>query len=167
MPCYVNSRLASSLIPVGLRGGHLRRANRVHHLLRHRPAPTLLDINNTVPSHMYEAEIKGKFDYSPHRSPSWASTAATPPSCYLVNAQMNYQRIMKRSLEPDGEPNITRGTWRATWPRATSPSSACRARRTHAAQLCRQGEVLPVATQSFGGIGVFAIPEMGASTAMC
>ncbi|MCF0241878.1 MAG: fucose isomerase, partial [Treponema sp.] len=24
-----------------------------------------------------------------------------------------------------------------------------------------QGEVLPVATRSFGGIGVFAIPEMG------
>ena len=24
-----------------------------------------------------------------------------------------------------------------------------------------EGEVLPVATQSFGGIGVFAIPEMG------
>ena len=24
-----------------------------------------------------------------------------------------------------------------------------------------QGEVLPVATQSFGGIGIFAIPEMG------
>ena len=24
-----------------------------------------------------------------------------------------------------------------------------------------QGEVLPVATRSFGGIGIFAIPEMG------
>ena len=27
--------------------------------------------------------------------------------------------------------------------------------------MSQQGEVLPVATRSFGGIGVFAIPEMG------
>ena len=83
-------------------------------------------------------------------------------SCYLKKPHMNYQRIMKRSLEPDAEPNITaRGTWRATSCPATSPSSACRARRTARLQsYVAQGEVLPVATRSFGGIGVFAIPEM-------
>ncbi len=31
----------------------------------------------------------------------------------------------------------------------------------HLKAYVAQGEVLPVATQSFGGIGVFAIPEMG------
>ena len=32
------------------------------------------------------------------------------PACHLVKPEMKYQLIMKRSLEPDSEPDITRGT---------------------------------------------------------
>ena len=74
---------------------------------------------------------------------------------------MNFQRIMKRSLEPDTEPNITRGTLEGD----IVPGDITFFRLQGAAD-CKlqsyiaQGEVLPVATRSFGGIGVFAIPEM-------
>ena len=83
-------------------------------------------------------------------------------SCYLRNPHMNFQRIMKRSLEPDTEPNITRGTLEGD----IIPGDITFFRLQGAAD-CKlqsyiaQGEVLPVATRSFGGIGVFAIPEMG------
>ena len=74
---------------------------------------------------------------------------------------MRYQLIMHRGLEPDKEPDITRGTLEGdiipgniTFFRLQSTADA--KLRAYVAQ----GEVLPVATQSFGGIGVFAIPEM-------
>ena len=45
-----------------------------------------------------------------------------------------------------------------------------RLQSTSDAKLCAyiaQGEVLPVATRSFGGIGIFAIPEMGRFLPSC
>ena len=73
---------------------------------------------------------------------------------------MSYQRIMKRSLEPDSEPNITRGTMEGdlvdgeiTFYRLQGNA------RGKLTAYVAQGEVLPVATRSFGGIGIFAIQE--------
>ena len=84
------------------------------------------------------------------------------PMCRLTKGKMSFQRIMKRSLEPDSEPNITRGTLEGdiapgqiTFYRLQSNA------RGELKAYIAQGEVLPVATRSFGGIGVFAIPEMG------
>ena len=69
---------------------------------------------------------------------------------------------MARSLEPNQEPDITRGTLEGdilpgqiTFFRLQSTADA--KLRAYVAE----GEVLPVATRSFGSIGVFAIPEMG------
>jgi L-fucose isomerase-like protein len=75
---------------------------------------------------------------------------------------MSYQLIMKRALEPDGEPDITCGTLEGdlksgsiTFFRLQSAAD------TTLHSYVAQGEILPIATRSFGGIGVFAIPEMG------
>ena len=83
------------------------------------------------------------------------------PSCHLTKPSMSFQRIMKRSLEPDGEPDITRGTLEGDL--AAGPITFFRLQSAADATLhsyVAQGEILPVATRSFGGIGVFAIPEM-------
>jgi L-fucose isomerase-like protein len=69
---------------------------------------------------------------------------------------------MKRSLEPDSEPNITRGTLEGD----IAPGKITFYRLQGAADggltsYIAQGEVLPVATRSFGGVGIFAISEMG------
>ena len=70
---------------------------------------------------------------------------------------MKYQMIMARSLPEE----VTQGTLEGdivpgdiTFYRLQS--TADNILRAYVAQ----GEVLPVATKSFGGIGVFAIPEM-------
>ena len=75
---------------------------------------------------------------------------------------MKNQKIMARALEPNQEPNITRGTLEGD----ITPGKITffRLQSTADAQLrayVAEGEVLPVATRSFGGIGIFAISEMG------
>ena len=82
-------------------------------------------------------------------------------SCNLLQPTMRHQLIMKRSLEPDSEPDITRGTLEGdikpgdiTFFRLHSTSDA------KLVSYIAQGEVLPVASRSFGSIGVIAIPEM-------
>ena len=76
----------------------------------------------------------------------------------LSSCSMKYQKIMARSLPVE----VTNGTLEGdimpgdiTFFRLQS--TADNILRAYIAN----GEVLPVATKSFGGIGVFAIPEMG------
>jgi L-fucose isomerase-like protein len=85
------------------------------------------------------------------------------PFCKLADgAAVKYQLIQNRLIENGGEPDVTRGTLegdigagKITFFRLHSnPDTSMQA-------YIAQGEVLPVATRSFGGIGIFAIPEMG------
>ena len=76
----------------------------------------------------------------------------------LTSCNMKYQMIMARTLPEE----VTQGTLEGdivpgdiTFYRLQS--TADNKLRAYIAQ----GEVLPVATRSFGGIGIFAIPEMG------
>ena len=71
---------------------------------------------------------------------------------------MKYQRIMARNLPVE----VTNGTLEGDI--APGEITFYRLQSTADAKLrgyVAQGEVLPVKTNSFGGIGVFAIPEMG------
>ena len=86
------------------------------------------------------------------------------PACKLCDGRaVRYQLIQHRLLEPAGsEPDFTRGTLEGdlaasdvTFYRLQCDSEG--ALRAYVAQ----GEVLDVRAHSFGGIGVFAIPEMG------
>ena len=160
VPCYVNSRLTGRCIPVSCEVDIYGAVTEYILCCVTGAAPTLLDINNTVPEDMYDAEIKGKFDYQ-LTDTFMGFHCGNTASCYLTQPRMSYQRIMKRSLEPDSEPNISRGTLEGDI--APSDITFFRLQGTADCKLqsyVAQGEVLPVATRSFGGIGVFAIPEM-------
>lgn len=68
---------------------------------------------------------------------------------------------MARSLEPNQEPNITRGTLEGDIaPGAITFFRLQSTADTKIRAYIAEGEVLPVTTHSFGSIGVFAIPEM-------
>lgn len=74
---------------------------------------------------------------------------------------MKHQLIMKRAIEPDGEPDRTRGTLEGDF--LPGEITLYRLQANPAGRLSAyiaQGEVLPVATRSFGGIGIFAIAQM-------
>ena len=161
VPCYVNSRLTARGIPVSCEVDIYGALSEYIGVCVSKKPVTLLDINNSVPRAMYEAHIKGTYDY--RLNETFMGFHCGNTACSLLkNPHMGYQLIMKRDLEPDlPEPDITRGTLEGdikagdiTFYRL--PSTADTRLRAYVAQ----GEVLDVATESFGSIGVFAIPEM-------
>ncbi len=160
VPCYVNSRMASRMMPVSCEVDIYGALSEYLIACATEVPPTLLDINNTVPRDLYEQQIKGKFSYGPG-DVFMGFHCGNTPACHLVAPQMKYQLIMKRCLEPECAPDITRGTLegdlkpgRVTLFRLQA-SASCQLR-----SYVARGEVLPVATQSFGGIGIIAVPEM-------
>ena len=160
-PCYVNSRLASQGYPVACEVDIYGALSEYIGACVTQDAVTLLDINNSVPADLYEAEIKGKYDYTLHDT-FMGFHCGNTPMCKLSQGAVKYQLIQNRLLEDGGEPDFTRGTLEGD----ITPGKITffRLQSTADAQLTSyiaQGEVLPVATRSFGGIGIFAIPQMG------
>ena len=157
VPCYVNSRLTAKGIPVSCEVDIYGALSEWIGTVITQDAVTLLDINNSVPADMYESEIKGKYAYT-HKDTFMGFHCGNTPASKLSFCAMSYQLIMARALPVE----VTQGTLEGdivpgdiTFYRLQSTADGIlRAYIAH-------GEVLPVATRSFGGIGVFAIPEMG------
>ena len=157
VPCYVNSRLASRGIPVSCEVDIYGTLSEYIGACVSEDAVTLLDINNSVPADMYEDDIKGKFNYT-HHDTFMGFHCGNTASSKLTSCSMKYQMIMARNLPEE----VTQGTLEGdiipgdiTFFRLQSTAD------TQLRAYVAQGEVLPVATKSFGSIGVFAIPEMG------
>ena len=157
VPCYVNSRLTAQGIPVSCEVDIYGAVSEYIGTVVSQDAVTLLDINNTVPNDMYETEIKGKYDYT-LKDTFMGFHCGNTASGKLSSCEMKYQMIMARTLPEE----VTQGTLEGdilpgdiTFYRLQS--TADNKLRAYIAQ----GEVLPVATRSFGSIGIFAITEMG------
>ena len=157
VPCYVNSRLAARGIPVSCEVDIYGALSEFIGTVVSQDAVTLLDINNSVPRDMYEKDIKDKYDYTQNDT-FMAFHCGNTASCKLSSHEMKYQKIMARTLPEE----VTQGTLEGdlvpgdiTFFRLQS--TADNILRGYIAQ----GEILPVATHSFGSIGVFEIPEMG------
>lgn len=157
VPCYVNSRLTGMGIPVSCEVDIYGALSEFIGACVSQDAVTLLDINNTVPADMYEESIKGSYDYTQHDT-FMGFHCGNTCSKKLSACSMKYQMIMARNLPEE----VTQGTLEGdiapgdiTFYRLQSTAD-CKLRAYIA-----QGEVLPVATKSFGAIGIFAIPEMG------
>lgn len=157
VPCYVNSRLTKMGIPVSCEVDIYGALSEFIGTVISSDAVTLLDINNTVPTDLFESEIKGKYDYT-IKDTFMGFHCGNTPSSKLSFCEMKYQLIMARSLPEE----VTQGTLEGDI--IPGDITFYRLQSTADAKICAyiaQGEVLPVATRSFGGIGVFAIPEMG------
>lgn len=157
VPCYVNSRLTSRGIPVSCEVDIYGALSEFIGTCVSDDIVTLLDINNTVPYDIYDEDIKGKYDYT-SKDIFMGFHCGNTSSKKLTSCSMKYQMIMARSLPEE----VTQGTLEGdiipgdiTFFRLQSTSDG--KLRSYIAQ----GEVLPVATRSFGAIGIFAIPEMG------
>ena len=162
-PCYVNSRLASRGIPVSCEVDIYGALSEYIGMCVSGDTVTLLDINNSVPQYIYDEDIAGKFDYTLTDTFMGFHCGNTPSCKMCANRAVKYQLIQHRLLEPAGsEPDFTRGTLEGD----IAPSDItfyrlqCDSEGVLRAYVA-EGEVLPVATRSFGGIGVFAIKEMG------
>ena len=156
VPCYVNSRLTSQGIPVSCEVDIYGALSEFIGTCVSDDIVTLLDINNTVPADLYQEDIENAYPYT-QKEIFMGFHCGNTSTKKLSFCEMKYQLIMARSLPEE----VTQGTLEGdilpgeiTFFRLQS--TADNILRAYIAQ----GEVLPVATRSFGGIGIFAIPEM-------
>ena len=157
VPCYVNSRLMGKGIPVSCEVDIYGALSEYIGACVSNDAVTLLDINNTVPADIYNSNIKGKFNYK-STDVFMGFHCGNTCSSKICNPTMKYQKIMARSLPEEVTNGTLEGDIKAgdiTFYRLQSTAD------NHLYAYVAQGEVLPVATHSFGSIGVFAINEMG------
>lgn len=157
VPCYVNSRLAGRGIPVSCEVDIYGALSEFIGTVVSEDTVTLLDINNTVPNDMYEESIQGQFPYS-QKDTFMGFHCGNTSSKKLSFCAMKYQMIMARALPEE----VTQGTLEGDI--VPGDITFFRLQSTADAQIrayIAHGEVLPVATKSFGAIGIFAISEMG------
>ena len=157
VPCYVNSRLTAKGIPVSCEVDIYGCLSEFIGTVITQDTVTLLDINNSVPADIFEEDIKGQFDYT-LTDTFMGFHCGNTATGKLAFCEMKYQMIMARNLPVE----VTNGTLEGdivpgdiTFYRLQSTAD------TKLRAYIAQGEVLPVQTRSFGGIGIFAIPEMG------
>ena len=157
VPCYVNSRLTGRGIPVSCEVDIYGTLSEYIGTCISGESVTLLDVNNTVPKDLYEQDIKGKFDYT-LTDTFMGFHCGNTCSGRLCTPTMKYQKIMARALPVE----VTSGTLEGdivpgdiTFYRLQSTAD------NHLLAYVAEGEVLPVPTRSFGGIGICAIHDMG------
>ena len=105
VPCYVNSRLTAMGIPVSCEVDIYGALSEFIGAVVSDDIVTLLDINNTVPSDIYEQDIKGKFPYT-IKDTFMGFHCGNTAACKLSFCEMRNQMIMARSLPEE----VTNGT---------------------------------------------------------
>jgi L-fucose isomerase-like protein len=160
VPCYVNSRLAARGIPVACEADIYGALSEYIVTCISQMPSAFLDINNTVPWDMYDQNAAVVQQYKPSDLFMGFHCGNVPGSC-LKSPVLKYQLIMHRLLEPDSEPNMTRGTLEGTI--IPGDITLFRLQSSAEGQLrcyIAEGEVLDIDPKSFGSIGVIAIKEM-------
>ncbi len=160
VPCYMNSRLAARGVPVACEADIYGTLSEYMAVCATEKLPAILDINNTVPKDMYAESKTEVGDYKLDDLWMGFHCGNTSTAC-IVQPIMQHQLIMHRLMEPDQEPNITRGTIEGQI--KAGEISIFRLQSTSDAELkayVAQGEVLNINPKSFGCIGVFAVREM-------
>ena len=163
-PCYVNSRLVSRGIPVACEVDIYGALSEYIGMCASDDTVTLLDINNSVPKSLYDDKIAPAYPGVRLTDTFMGFHCGNTPSCKMcAERAVRYQLIQHRLLEPEGsDPDFTRGTLEGDI--APSDITFYRLQCDSEGQLrayVAEGRVLDVPCGSFGGIGVFDIPEMG------
>ena len=159
VPCYVNSRLAARGIPVSCEVDIYGTLSEYLCQLASDTPATLLDVNNTVPADIIPpgADLKG----AQLEDLFMGFHCGNTPACCMKNRSMKYQLIMKRLMEePSQPPDITRGTLEGQL--RPGPTTFFRLQGNMDNELVSyicEGSILDIDPHSFGGIGVFAIPN--------
>jgi L-fucose isomerase-like protein len=159
VPCYVNSRLAARGMPVACEVYMYGALSEYLCYLASKQPPTLLDVNNTVPADMIgpRTDLKG----AKPRDLFMGFHCGNTPSCCMKSCSLKYQLIMNRLTEdPSKEPDITRGTLEGQL--RPGPATFFRLQGSADGRLASyiaEGNILDIDPRSFGGIGVFAIPN--------
>jgi len=160
VPCYVNSRMAERGVPISCEVDIYGAFSEYLGYLASSIPATLLDLNNSVPPDMVPKSKTARKGAAPEDLFMGFHCGNTPSSC-LKNCAMKFQTIMNRLMEdPSQPPDITRGTLEGQI--APGPTTVFRLQGSADGELdayISQGEILDIDPCTFGGVGVFAIPD--------
>ena len=160
VPCFVNSRLAARGVPVACEADIYGALSEYIVTCISQMPPAFLDINNTVPRDMYDQNATAVKQYQQSDLFMGFHCGNVSGAC-LKSTALKHQLIMHRLLEPDSEPDITRGTLEGTI--IPGDMTLFRLQSSAEGQLrcyIAEGEVLDIDPKSFGSIGVIAVKEM-------
>jgi L-fucose isomerase-like protein len=153
VPCFINARMAARGFPVACE-------NDAHSLVAELlgqyasdQSVTILDINHSIPQDLGPV-LK---QYAPQDLVGLFHCGNTDPR-RLVNPSMKYQVIMNRLMEPEGAPDITRGTIEGQI--AASPITVLQV-QGHGDRIQAylvEGEFLDLDPQTFGCTGTAYLP---------
>jgi L-fucose isomerase-like protein len=105
VPCFINGRLADRGFPVACENDAYSLVAELLGQYASDRTVTILDINHSIPVDLHP-QLK---DY-PIRDMVGMFHCGNTASRLLKDPAMKHQVIMKRLMEPDGDPDITRGT---------------------------------------------------------
>jgi L-fucose isomerase-like protein len=157
VPCFINSRLAARGIPAACEVDIYGAVSEYMVQLATQFPATLLDVNNTVPDDLPLSDLKG----ATRRDLFMGFHCGNTASCCLCDGYcMKYQLIMHRLMEPDQDPNITCGTLEGRLrPGATTVFRLQGTADCRLQSYLAEGHILDADPCSFGGIGIFAMPD--------
>ena len=158
VPCYVNSRLTGRGIPVACEVDLYGAVSEYMLECASLKPSTLLDINNSVPADILPNDID--LAGAKKRDLFMGFHCGNTCSGCLNGCAMKYQLIMNRGLEGGKKPVISRGTLEGQI--LPGDTTLFRLQSNSDGELLSyvaQGKFLDVDPQSFGAIGVVAIPE--------
>jgi len=105
VPCFINARMAARGFPIACENdAHSLTAELLGQYATHQSV-TILDVNHSIPQDL----VSGHTDYPLQDLVGMFHCGNTDPG-RLTDPSMKYQVIMNRLMEPEGEPDITRGT---------------------------------------------------------
>jgi L-fucose isomerase-like protein len=105
VPCYINARMAARGFPIACENDVYSLAAELMGQYASDQSVTILDVNHSIPEDLDAVIAK----YPLQDLVGMFHCGNTDPR-RLNNPSMKYQLIMNRLMEPDGEPDITRGT---------------------------------------------------------
>ena len=156
VPCYINARLAAKGFPVACENDAYSLTAELIGQYASDASVTVLDLNHSIPT-----DLAGKLAKLPPRDVVGLFHCGNTDPKRMKNPEMKYQLIMKRLMEPDGAPDITRGTIEGAI--AASPITVLQVHG--AADKLRayiiEGEFLDLDPKTFGATGTAHLPGFG------
>jgi L-fucose isomerase-like protein len=153
VPCFINARMAARGFPIACENdAHSLTAELLGQYATDQSV-TILDVNHSIPEDLDSSLI----DYPLQDLVGMFHCGNTDPR-RLTDPSMKYQVIMNRLMEPEGEPDITRGTIEGQI--AASPITVLQVHGTGDAiqAYIIEGEFLDLDPKTFGCTGTAYLP---------
>ncbi|MBT4499732.1 MAG: hypothetical protein HOC74_18540 [Gemmatimonadetes bacterium] len=105
VPCFINARMAARGFPIACENDAYSLVAELFGQYASDASVTILDLNHSIP-----ADLDASLDGYPTQDLAGLFHCGNTDPKRLAAPEMKHQVIMKRLMEPDGPPDITRGT---------------------------------------------------------